>query len=503
MRAFAAHVGTGLRLNLRNRMALIYGYIFPLLFLLSFWIIYRHDPVPIVLHLGALLTVTALGGACFGLPTTLVAERERGVWRRYRATPTGTATLVASTIATRTILLLSAAALQLALAFALGMPMPLHPFGLVIAFLCASVAFLALGMVIAGVANSVPAVQALGQCIFLPMLMIGGVAVPLQSLPDWTLALSAFFPGRFAVEAIQHCVTGAGLAGSARPIAVLLAMAAAAGLAAIGAFRWDPAQPLPVKRRAGWFAAALALWFGTAAWTLGAGTPAPEAPAESLTAPQVARPTPPPALPGLADPAPEPEPLPTLAATPQQQAVQEPDAAAPAIGPAERWQDVTPADFHRIAFDRLPADTGVVNPWAARGEQPAGLIADQLATAREGLGAWAPAQVADPVQRTRNYLFVAAVPDLLQMEQLERFLPALVFDRLQQEFASDDLAKILYWIAMHPQEGDDAAVRQLEPLGLPPTSGPTRTARARSMVYALKMLGRLTGDLPGSASSQK
>src|SRR5690606_7792248 len=75
------------RLNVRNRMALLYGYLFPLVFLLAFAIIYRHDPEPLTARLGALLTVTALGGACFGLPTTIVAERERGVWRRYRASP--------------------------------------------------------------------------------------------------------------------------------------------------------------------------------------------------------------------------------------------------------------------------------------------------------------------------------------------------------------------------------------------------------------------------------
>ena len=49
--------------------------------------LYRDDPVPLALHLGQLVTITVLGGAGFGLPTTLVSERERGVWRRYRLTP--------------------------------------------------------------------------------------------------------------------------------------------------------------------------------------------------------------------------------------------------------------------------------------------------------------------------------------------------------------------------------------------------------------------------------
>ena len=66
-----------LRLHFRNKLALLYSYLFPTLFLLAFWVLYRYDQVPLVRHLGALLTVTVLGGACFGLPTTMVSERER------------------------------------------------------------------------------------------------------------------------------------------------------------------------------------------------------------------------------------------------------------------------------------------------------------------------------------------------------------------------------------------------------------------------------------------
>ena len=90
-----------LRLHFRNRLALLYSYLFPTLFLLAFWVLYRFDQVPLVRHMGALLTVTVLGGACFGLPTTMVSERERGVWRRYRLAPVTAASLVGSTVGAR------------------------------------------------------------------------------------------------------------------------------------------------------------------------------------------------------------------------------------------------------------------------------------------------------------------------------------------------------------------------------------------------------------------
>ena len=96
---------TALRLHVRNKMALIYSYLFPTIFLVAFWVLYRFEQVPLVRHMGELLTVTALGGACFGLPTTMVSERERGVWRRYRLTPAGSGTLVAGTMAARYLLL--------------------------------------------------------------------------------------------------------------------------------------------------------------------------------------------------------------------------------------------------------------------------------------------------------------------------------------------------------------------------------------------------------------
>src|SRR5258707_5588246 len=87
MSALLHLTGVSLKLNFRNRMAILYGYLFPLIFLVAFWAIYRNDTVPLVLHVGQLLTVTALGGACFGLPTTIVSERERGMWRRYALAP--------------------------------------------------------------------------------------------------------------------------------------------------------------------------------------------------------------------------------------------------------------------------------------------------------------------------------------------------------------------------------------------------------------------------------
>ena len=154
--------------------------------------------------MGELLTVGILGGACFGLPTTMVSERERGVWRRYRLAPVSTAALVAQhgrgalrhPDHRRAAAARAGARTRHAAPAAPARPVRRRSRS-------SSFAFIGLGLVMAMMADNVPAVQALGQCIFLPMLIIGGVAVPLASLPDWAQHLSAFFPGRYAVEALQ------------------------------------------------------------------------------------------------------------------------------------------------------------------------------------------------------------------------------------------------------------------------------------------------------------
>jgi ABC-type transport system involved in cytochrome c biogenesis permease component len=527
---------TTLRLHMRNKMALIYSYLFPTIFLVAFWVLYRYDQVPLVRHMGELLTVTALGGACFGLPTTMVSERERGVWRRYRLAPVRTETLVTGTVVARYALLVVAGLLQLALAMGIGMPLPKHPVELFLAFTLVSLAFIGLGLVIAMMADNVPAVQALGQCIFLPMLIIGGVAVPLASLPEWAQTLSAFFPGRYAVEAIQATVNGDGLNATRFSALALILIGAAGCLAGAKMFRWDAQQRFASGPGKGWLAVALAAWVavGITAQARGHVTrtrstqgdqtalttvvrpPAPAVPTPELSpqerAAEAAKPTPAPA------PLPRVEPLP---APPKPAPGKTPEAATPTAEPPARtspppasppptpspeavpstapttWQAVTMADIDRdLIFTRLPPDSGIVTPISEAGDDPDPDALKQLDEIETALPKWKPGLVSDPVQRARNILFVPAVVDVFQMEGLERYLPHIVFDHLQRAIPKDDLIKVLYWIALHPFEGDDNAVDELRSLGLGNGPADMKTTRDRVAVYAVKLLGRITGKIP-------
>ncbi len=536
-----------LTLYFRNRMAMLYGYLFPSVFLLAFYVLYRYERVPLVRHMGELLTVTILGGACFGLATTLVSERERGVWRRYRLAPVSTGALVASTLFARYLLLLSAGLLQLMLAMALGMPLPDHPLQLVVAFSLAAFAFLGLGLVIAMLADNVPAVQALGQTIFLPMLIIGGVAVPLTSLPDWALHLSAYFPGRYAVEAIQATVNGGGLGTVGFSLLALLLIGTAACVAGAGMFRWDAKQRFAAGRGKGWLVVALAGWMGVgllAQWqnriipmeiaaeraamaTAAANLPATTAPPAATTAVPATAPddagaapddvadtspadatTPAPigATPPAAAASPPPTtPTPSAPATPEPRAT-EPSGPvatpAPAIPPApaspppEPWEKVTTEQIMAdLVFAGLPPDAGVVTPIASATQEPPEETWTDLDIMYDGLQTWAPGRVQDLVERTRNLLFVPAVVDVFQLP-MEAYVPQMVYDILERDIDKDVLIKVLYWVAVNYEDGSDAAVDQMAPLGIPNGPSDIQEVRHRMGIYAVKLIGRLTGVRP-------
>jgi hypothetical protein len=160
------------------------------------------------------------------------------------------------------------------------------------------------------------------------------------------------------------------------------------------------------------------------------------------------------------------------------------------------WQEVTVEDIDRdLVFDRLPSDQGIVTPIAAADEDPDPEVADHLQYIREMLPSWQPGKVADPVQRVRNLLYVAAVPDV-QQTPIERFAPHAVYERLQQDIPKDQLIKILYWIALHPTDGDDAAVDQVWALRFPSGALDMQQVRDRAAIYAVKLLGRLLGKIP-------
>lgn len=166
--------------------------------------------------------------------------------------------------------------------------------------------------------------------------------------------------------------------------------------------------------------------------------------------------------------------------------------------PQEPWARITAEDIERdVYFQRLPPDAGLVAPVARLSDRYDSFVVEHLDCIETMLADWGPARHDDPVQRVRNLLYVAAAPDVLQLQQIESVVPLVVFDWLQREIPSDQLSGLLYWIALHPFDGDDSAAGQLHGACLDIDAPEDRELlRYRAGMYAAKLLGRVTGHLP-------
>ena len=439
------HTLLTLRLNARNRLALVYGYLIPVLFLFAFAALFRETP-RLTREMGQLLTIGTLGGACFGMPTGLVADRERGVWRRYRLLPGSTAGLVVSTMVARFLIVASSAALQVAVAWlAFRTPWPAHPWQLAAAFAAVAFALEGLGLVIAALADTVPAVQALGQAVFLPVIIIGGVGVPLTTLPPWAQTAAAFLPGRYAVEALQPCVDGAGLGGQAFALTALVVIGVAGCVAGGKLFRWDANQPVPLRQRL-WAVPAVAAWaaVGVAAVATSHVRPPPR----------------------------------RVATT-----------SGSAVHP---WDAVTDAQVASIPVDNVGSDDGNIAPLAPPDyHSPVSEEQDRLDKFRLDLNAWPPAHAGDDLTRVQAILSVAAIADASR-DPMEGPIARVAFDRLRGEFADHDLEQLLAYLILHQEAG--TVLTTAPELDLPGLVAES-TVRERVTMYAQKLLGRLTGKL--------
>ncbi len=430
---WSRHFLLTLNLNFRSKQAVIYGYLVPVFFLLAFGSVFRADTPALLPQMGQILTITVLGGACFGLPTALVAERERGIWRRYRLLPLPIGWLVLSVLVARILIIASAALIQIALARMIyGTPFPQHPGAAVLAFLFVTWAFLGMGLLIAALADDVPAVQAMGQCIFLPMILIGGVGVPLVILPVWAQRIAGFMPGRYAVEVLQPCFDGQpGLGGTGFRLGALAVIGLAAGISGSKLFRWEAGRRMAWRER-WWVAAAISSWvaIGGVAWQTG--------------------------------------------------------RLKPVLPEAAAWNNITEAEIAQIDFSGLPGDSDLVTRLATPDAdlKRAGDFADKLAR-------WPQGKLDDSGQSIRNLVAISAIADLCA-DPREAEIARLVFQRLKITFEPDDLRRALAWIILSPDDG--RVLTKAPELGLY-RHPPERLVRQRSAIYAKKYLGRLVGKI--------
>jgi ABC-2 type transport system permease protein len=230
------------KLTLRDRPALFWNYVFPLFFLLLFASIFGHgDSKAVSAMMPGLLAISAMTAGFFGLSIGLVTARERGILRRYKLAPVHPWMLISSHLAATFLIALSTQLMQLAVAWAIYRIEMAGNFGAVFFILCVGVlTFLALGLVVASLAENAKVAIVMANMLFFPLMFLGGAAMPKWMLAPALRRVSDFMPSSFFVDGLGSImVNGASLAANVKPLAALAATLVVSLFLAARLFRWE------------------------------------------------------------------------------------------------------------------------------------------------------------------------------------------------------------------------------------------------------------------------
>ena len=237
MKALGAHLRLELALLARNGESLLLTLVIPAVLLVFFTNVdvLPIDGEPIDFLAPGVLALAILSTAFVNLSIGVGFEREHGVLKRLGATPLGRPRLLgAKTLALVVVELVQVGVLW-PLALALGWDPSPGP-GFLLAVVLGTVAFAGLGLCLAGSLRAL-VVLAAANGLYLVLLLLSGMVIPLEELPDAAHELADVLPSAALAEVVRGTLAGTDVAG--RAWAVLVAWAVAAPLLATRLFRWE------------------------------------------------------------------------------------------------------------------------------------------------------------------------------------------------------------------------------------------------------------------------
>src|SRR5579859_8200770 len=214
MKTYLAIIAMDIRLALRLRAVIFFNYLFPLIFFFAFAMFMGRDGTMIPYVVRMSVTLGVLGSGFFGAGIRAIQERELNILRRYKVTPITPAPLLVGSMVTGWIIFLPYIVLLLLLAhFLYNMRLPAHMFDLLVFISLGLIAFRALGLVIASVANTMQEGTILVQLFYFPMLLLSGATVPEEAFHGVMKTIHNFMPATYLVKGMRSMMlNGQGLA---------------------------------------------------------------------------------------------------------------------------------------------------------------------------------------------------------------------------------------------------------------------------------------------------
>ena len=244
-RSIAALAALELKLTARRGENILATIIIPVAVLLFFAgtsvIPLATKPVTFLLPGSIALGLIAAGMVNLGIATGY--DRSYGVLKRLGGSPLPRwGLIVAKLLAVGVLEIVQVVVLvAVAVAFLGWAPGPgWSPALFLVALILGTAAFAGLGLLLAGTLRA-EATLALANALFLGFLMLGGIILPIDHLPDFLRPIAAFLPATALSELLRFALDSSNslTISPAAPLGILAAWAVAAIALAARTFRWD------------------------------------------------------------------------------------------------------------------------------------------------------------------------------------------------------------------------------------------------------------------------
>jgi ABC-2 type transport system permease protein len=235
-----------LKLYAREPVAFFFTLIFPVLLLAMYGLIWGNAPGSgyyqdygyIDMQLPALTAVIIGTVGLMSVPVSVATNREQKILRRFKASPMRPLTYIAADVTVNYLIALAgmiAVIIVGKLVFDLRFAGSLPAF--FAGFTLATLAFIAMGYIVASLAPTARVAQVVGQLVFFPMMFLSGATLPLFMMPEGVQRIAEWLPLTQVVILLQELWLGIGWNMTA--VIVLTMMLVVGTIVSARVFRWE------------------------------------------------------------------------------------------------------------------------------------------------------------------------------------------------------------------------------------------------------------------------
>ena len=251
MNAYLKHLAFDFRAGIRDHTLLLMNYLFPLgFYALVGGLMTKVNPGFTATIIPAIIIVAIYSAAILSLPNPIIEAREAGIFRSYRINGVPAANLLSVPAVTVLFHLVIVAVIVTATASPLfGGQLPVNWVGFFLAFSATAFACTGLGLLIGVLSPSGRVSVLLSQMIFLPSMVVGGIMMPTELLPESIRHLGLLLPSSYGMSAFQGMAMGqTGAVDPRWSLLILLTAGAVAFALAAYLFQWDSRNPTRSRR---------------------------------------------------------------------------------------------------------------------------------------------------------------------------------------------------------------------------------------------------------------